>query len=215
MTTREKLQIKQFYEDYSFEKAAAYLFSLMKKTEEEDAILLYNLAFSLYCSSDYSRSLKIMNLILKKTGNDYQIMLLAARIYMKCHYYNRAERLLTHIISCSSINSEASALLSVYYYLVGDDIKFQIQYEKAKETDPESPGFIVADARLRLYRKRKKAGGDALDMALTHITGERHLAAIETLYCISRKKKREAKTILKGLITELPEEVSNAFSMIC
>ncbi len=211
MTTKEKLQIKQFYENYQFREAADYLSALLNTTDE-DRIALYNLAYSHYCSADYSSSLRVMNTILKKSPiSDYQIILLAARIYLKCHYYNRAEKLLLYIISESKTASEALALLCVYYFLVGDDNKSRIFYDRAKNSDSESPGFIVADARLSLYMKKKKKEGDALDMTLTHTTGEHHLAAIRALYYLQHKNKRAARKEVMAVNSNFPEDVRKAF----
>lgn len=210
MTTKQKLQLKQYYEQYLFTDAADYLFSL-RKTCNDDPILEYNLAYSLYCSAQYSRSLAVMNRILKTHTNDYQILLLAARIYLKSHYYDRAEKLLLFIVSGSSAATEALALLSVYYFLVGDDSRSLIFRDKARISDPESPGYIVADARLSLYLRNKKYEGDALDMTLTHTTGERHVTAIKTLYFLLRNNRKDARKLLKNSDLLFPCEVMDAF----
>jgi len=213
MTTKEKLQIKHFYDHYQFDRASEYIESMLR-SNSDDPILLYNSAYSLYCSAEYSRSLSVMNRILKNSTNDYQILLLAARIYMKCHFYDRAEKLLTFIVSGSAVNIEALALLSVYYFLVGDDARSAMFFERAKESDPESPGFLVARSRLALYRIRKKTEGDALDMTLTHTTGENHLSAMKSLYYYSINDRRSARSILAPFFPTLPPEVQKAFTQI-
>jgi|GEM_PF-3250484 len=213
MTTKEKLQIKHYYDHYQFDLASIFIENMLK-SDSRDPILLYNLAFALYCCAEYSRSLSVMNRILKNSTNDFQILLLAARIYMKCHYYDRAEKILNYIVSGSTVNIEALALLSVYYFLVGDDTRSAMFFEQAKEKDCESPGFLVACARLALYKKKNKAEGDALDMTLTHTTGESHLAAMKTLYYLSKKNKRAAQKVLAPLFPTLPADIQKAFSLI-
>jgi tetratricopeptide (TPR) repeat protein len=197
MNLKNKIIIKNLLQQEKYEEIIIKVDEILK--EETDYYLYFLKAKALFNCNRFNESLEAIRISFSLASPNIELLLLAARIYFKLHYYKKAEEFYKHSLKIRPDNPETLASYAFLLFITGNLEKSQELLYKAKEKEEFNIYTMVVEAKISLYSYGKKAESLVLEKIFSHTTGNFYDSITSGLILRLNKNKTEAVRIFKNL----------------